>query len=139
MKSQGYVLNSELDKGLKKYGEENNLSPSFIINDLVESFLIDNDYLCIKLPENDNESKPEKIKNAPFSKTDNRYRIRKNINNKTYNYASVPVWEGRVAKEIVGFLKSKNWDIKYSIKSTGLKGRDQINYLLGEMEKEEDL
>ena len=38
MNSQGYVLTSELDKGLKKYGEDNNLSPSFILNVFLISF-----------------------------------------------------------------------------------------------------
>lgn len=135
MNSQGYKLTSELDKGLKKYGEDNNLSPSFILNDLVESFLIDKGYLSVKIPIEDIEIIPEKIKYAHFEKKWNRYQIQKCINGKTHTFASV-TQGARLAKEIVQFLKSKNWDIKYCSKSTGLKGVDQINFLLSEMEKE---
>ncbi len=138
MSSQGYVLISELDKGLKKYGEDNDLSPSFILNDLVESFLIDKGYLSIKFPIEHVEVTPEKIKNAPFDTIDNRYQIKKSINGKGWYFASV-TQGARIAKEIVQFLESKGWDIKYSTKSTGLKGVDQINFLLSEIEKENDI
>ena len=138
MNSQGYVLTSELDKGLKKYGEDNNLSPSFILNDLVESFLIDKGYLSIKFPIEHIEVTPEKIKNASFETKWNRYQIQKCINGKTWSFASV-TQGARIAKEIVQFLESKGWDIKYSTKSTGLRGVDQINFLLSEIEKGNEL
>lgn len=137
MNSQGYVLTAELDKGLKKYGEDNNLSPSFILNDLVETFLIDTGYLTVKFPEEEIEVAPEKIKHAHFDKKWKRYQIQKVIDGKTYTYASV-TQGARLAKEIIHFLESKNWDIKYAPKMTGLKGVDQINFLLSEMEKEKD-
>ena len=107
MNSQGYKLTSELDKGLKKYGEDNNLSPSFILNDLVESFLIDKGYLSVKIPIENIEIIPEKIKYAHFEKKWNRYQIQKCINGKTHTFASV-TQGARLAKEIVQFLKSKN-------------------------------
>ena len=135
MNSQGYKLTSELDKGLKMYGEDNNLSPSFILNNLVESFLIDKGYLNVKSPIETVEVASEKIKHAYFEKKSNRYRIMKWVNCKKYNFASV-TQGARVVKEIVQFLESKDWDIKYSIKSTGLKGVNQINFLFDEMEKE---
>lgn len=134
MTSQGYKLTSELDEGLKKYGGDNNISPTFILNDLVESFLIDKGYLSIK-PSIKNDNTPKKIKNAPFDKYRNRYFIVKSIKGKRYVYASVTQGAG-LAEELVQFLESKNWDIKYSTKSTGLKGAEQINFLLSEMEKE---
>lgn len=134
MTSQGYKLTSELDEGLKKYGRDNNISPTFILNDLVESFLIDKGYLSIK-PSIKNDNTPKKIKYAPFEKANNRYQIIKNIKGKRYTYASVTQGAG-LAEELVQFLESKNWDIKYSTKSTGLKGVEQINFLLSEMEKE---
>ena len=135
MNSHRYELTSELDKGLKKYGEDNNLSPTFIINDLVESFLIDKGYLSIKSSTEGIEITPERIKHASFEKKWNRYQIQKSINGKVYSFASV-TQGAYIAKEIVQFLNSKNWDIKYTIKSTGLKGSDQVNFLLSEMEKE---
>lgn len=135
MKFQGYKLASELDEGLKKYGEENNLSPSFIINDLVESFLVDKGYLGVKSCVEDVEVAPEKIKYANFHKNNKCYQIRKSFKGKAYYYASVNQGTGLV-KEIVQFLESKNWDTKYTSKSTGLKGVEQVNFLLKEMEKE---
>ncbi|MBQ2635397.1 MAG: hypothetical protein IJJ11_07895 [Methanosphaera sp.] len=134
MNSQGYKLTSELDKGLKKYGEVNNLSPSFIINDLVEAFLIDKGYLSVHFPVNDIEIVPEKIKYAHFQKKHGRYIIQKSIQGKRYYYASVTQGAG-LTKEIIQFLESKEWDVKYATSSTGLKGVDQINFLLNEMEK----
>ena len=136
MTSQGYRLTSELDEGLKKYGRDNNISPTFILNELVESFLIDKGYLSIK-PSIKNDNTPKKIKYAPFDKYRNRYFIVKWIKGKRYNYASVTQGAG-LAEELVQFLESKNWDIKYSTKSTGLKGTEQINFLLSEMEKEKE-
>ena len=135
MNSQGYVLTDELDKGLKKYGEDNNISPSFILNDLVETFLIDKGYLSVKFLVEDSEVAPEKIKYAHFEKKWNRYQIQKCIQGKTHTFASV-TQGAKIAKEIVQFLEIKGWDIKYCAKSTGLKGVDQINFLLREMEKE---
>lgn len=135
MNSQCYKLTSELDKGLKKYGEDNNLSLSFIINDLVESFLIDKGYLGVNFPVNDIEIVPEKIKHASFVKKSGRYQIKKTIHGKQYYYASVTQGAG-LTKEIIQFLESKEWDVKYATSSTGLKGVDQINFLLNEMEKE---
>lgn len=135
MKSQSYKLKPELNDGLIKYGEDNNLSPSFILNDLVETFLIDKGYLVIKIPVENIKVAPEKIKNAPFDKNSKRYRIQKYIDGKNYNYASV-TQGARLVNEIVQFLESKDWDIKYTLKMTGLKGVDQINFLLNEMEKE---
>lgn len=135
MTFQGYKLASELDEGLRKYGEENNLSPSFILNDLVESFLVDKGYLGVKSCVEDVEVAPEKIKYAPFDKRDKRYVIRKRVNGKCCTYASVNQGKGLV-KEIIQFLESKNWDTKYTTKSTGLKGVEQVNFLLKEMEKE---
>ena len=70
MTSQGYKLTSELDEGLKKYGRDNNVSPTFILNDLVESFLIDKGYLSIK-PSIKKDNTPKKIKYAPFDKDGN--------------------------------------------------------------------
>lgn len=135
MKSQSYKLKPELNDGLIKYGEDNNLSPSFIINDLVETFLIDKGYLGIKIPVENIKVAPEKIKYAYFEEKGKRYRIKKGFGSKVLCYASV-TQGARLTKELIQFLESKNWDIKYSTKSTGLTGVDQINFLLSEMEKE---
>ena len=130
MKSQTYKLRNELDKGLRKYGEDNNLSPISIIEDLVEDFLCSKDYLEMSFASV--PSKPEEIKNASYRERGG-YQIRKTIKGKLIWYGSCksPV----IAKEIVSFLESVNWDEKYSSKKTGLKGDNQINFLLEEMEK----
>jgi len=132
MNSQGYKLKPELDNGLIKYGEDNNLSPISIIEELVEDFLCRNDYLCAEPIIG--PVKIEKIKNANYRKDIGAYRIRKRIRGKREEFGMIK--SPRVAKDIVFFLESKNWDIKYSTKSTGLKGAEQINFLLSEMEKE---
>ena len=124
MNSQGYKLRTELEEGLQKYGESNNLSPLSIIEKLVEDFLCDEKVLCVSVVES--PSKIEKIKNANYRKECGAYRIRKSIDGKS------PIF----AKEIINFLESKEWDIKYSTKKTGLKGVAQINFLFNEMEKE---
>lgn len=132
MKSQSYKLNPNLDDGLRKYGEDNNLSPLSIIEELVEDFLCRNDYLCAEV-----EITPvqiEKIKNANYRKEIGAYRIRKQINGKReeFGLTKSPI----IAKDIVSFLETVGWDIKYSMSCTGLKGPDQINFLLNEIEKE---
>lgn len=130
MKSQTYELRDELDKGLKKYGEDNNLSPISIIEDLVEDFLCSKDYLEMSFASV--PSKPEKIKNAFYREDRGVYEIQKSLNGKRhYGNTKSPV----IAKEIVSFLKTVNWDKKYTTKKTGLKGDNQINFLLEEMEK----
>lgn len=132
MKSQSYKLKPELDNGLMKYGEDNNLSPISIIENLVEDFLCRNDYLCAEVEIG--PAKIEKIKNATYRKEIGTYRIRKRINGKREEYGSTK--SPMVAKDIVVFLEGVNWDSKYSISETGLKGEAQINFLLSEMEKE---
>lgn len=74
---------------------------------------------------------------------------RSNVNENSFIYSSKNKWYIRrnyvnygtydtieKAKEVRAFLIMKNWDIKYSTKSTGLKGAKQVNFLLSEMEKE---
>ena len=132
MNSQGYKLRTELEEGLQKYGESNNLSPISIIEKLVEDFLCDEEVLCVSVVES--PSKIEKIKNANYRKECGAYRIRKSVDGKriVYGQTKSPIF----AKEIINFLESKEWDIKYSTKKTGLKGVAQINFLFNEMEKE---
>lgn len=130
MKSQGYMLRTELDDGLRRYGEDNNLSPISIIEELVEDFLCSKDYLHFQLEPS--HPKIEKIKNAQWLRGE--YQIRKGIKNKRLTYGSSK--SPTVVKEIINFLESKNWDVKYCSKNTGLKGVEQINFLLSEMEKE---
>ena len=131
MKSQGYRLRTELDDGLRKYGEDNNLSPISIIEELVEDFLCNNDYLSTTfelIP-----SKPEKIKYAYWRKDNGSYQIAREFERIKYTFGHTKSLA--VAKEIISFLKSVNWDVKYSTRNTGLKGEDQINFLLSEIEK----
>ena len=132
MKSQGYRLRTELDDGLRKYGEDNNLSPISIIEELVEDFLCSKDYLHFQIGQNN--SKIEKIKNAKFDKRSGAYQIRGGSPRATYGSSKSPA----VVKDIITFLESKEWDVKYCSKNTGLRGEDQINFLLSEIEKKGD-
>lgn len=135
MNSQKYILNSELDKGLKKYGEDNNLSPLSIVEELVEDFLIKKGYFTINITMEPKGEQPiEKIKYAGYESKKERYQIKKHINGIQYNYGSI-TQGASLTKELVTFLESVDWDTKYSTKETGLKGTAQINFLLNEMEK----
>ena len=134
MKSQSYKLNPELNNGLIKYGEDNNLSPISIIEELVEDFLCRNEYLGVEM-----ESTPpkiEKIKYADYDKRSESYGIRKSINGKRKRFGASK--SPRIVKDIIKFLESKDWDLKYAVSNTGLMGEKQINFLLGEMEKEQN-
>ena len=135
MNSKGYRLKSELEKGLRKYGEDNNLSPISIIEELVENFLTDKEYLSINPLLEKVDDPIEKIKYASFEKKWGRYQITKQVNGKKYHYGSI-TQGASIAQELVDFLESVNWDTKYSTKETGLKGIEHINFLLSEMEKE---
>lgn len=132
MKSQGYLLRNDLDEGLRRYGEDNNLSPISIIEELVEDFLCSKDYLHFQIGQNN--SKIERIKNANFDKRCGVYQIRGGSPRETYGSSKSPA----VVKDIINFLESKDWDVKYCSKNTGLRGVEQINFLLSEMEKNED-
>lgn len=131
MNSQGYKLRTELNDGLVKYGEDNNISPISIIEELVEDFLCQKDYLCSTFEPCSSEV--EKIRYTNYDKRGKVYNIQKSITGGKYNYGSSksPV----IVKEIICFLESVEWDIKYSTKNTGLRGTKQINFLLNEMEK----
>ena len=130
MKSQSYTLRTELDEGLRRYGEDNNLSPISIIEELVEDFLCSKDYLHFQIGQDN--SKIEKIKHAKFDKRRGTYQIRWGSPIKTYGSSKSPA----VVKDIITFLESKEWDVKYSTKNTGLRGVEQINFLLSEMEND---
>ena len=132
MKSQGYLLRNDLDEGLRRYGEDNNLSPISIIEELVEDFLCSKDYLHFQIGQNN--SKIEKIKNAKFDKRSGAYQIRGGSPRKTYGSSKSTA----VVKDIITFLERKDWDVKYCSKNTGLRGVEQINFLLSEMEKNRD-
>ena len=131
MNSQGYKLRTELNDGLVKYGEDNNLSPISIIEELVEDFLCQKDYLCSTFEPCSSEV--EKIRHTNYDKRSKIYTIQKCITGLKYCYGSSksPV----IIKEIICFLESVEWDIKYSTKNTKLRGTKQINFLLNEMEK----
>lgn len=135
MKSQSYKLNPNLNNGLIKYGKDNNIPPLSIIEELVEDFLCRNDYLCADFEVG--PVKIEKIKNANYRKDAEAYRIRKNVQGKReeFGLTKSPI----IAKDIVSFLESVDWDVKYARSTTGLKGSEQINFLLNEMEKEKKL
>ena len=132
MKSQSYTLRTELDEGLRRYGEDNNLSPISIIEELVEDFLCSKDYLHFQLDQNN--SKIEKIKHARFDKRSGAYEIRGGYPTKNYGSSKSPA----VVKDIITFLKSKDWDVKYCSKNTGLRGVEQINFLLSEIENDKE-
>ena len=134
MKSQSYKLKPELNNGLMKYGEDNNLSPLSIIEELVEDFLCRNDYLCVEVEVS--QPKIEKIKYAEYDKRVESYGIRKTIDGKRRRFGASK--SPRIVKDIIHFLESENWDSKYSTSNTGLYGEDQINFLLSEMEKEKN-
>ena len=132
MKSQSYTLRIELDEGLRRYGEDNNLSPISIIEELVEDFLCSKDYLHFQLDQNN--SKIEKIRNTMFDKRSGAYQIRGGYPRETYGSSKSPA----VVKDIITFLKSKEWDVKYCSKNTGLRGVEQINFLLSEIENDKE-
>lgn len=134
MKSQSYKLSPELNEGLVKYGEDNNLSPISIIEELVEDFLCHKDYLSAEIEEI--PTKIEKIKNANYRKDVNSYRIRKRIQGKREEFGATK--SPRIAKDLVAFLESEGWNLKYSVNNTGLNGEDQINFLLNEMENQKE-
>lgn len=135
MNSKGYRLKSELEKGLEKYGEENNLSPISIIEELVEAFLTDKEYLDVSPLIEKEETPIERIKYAFYDKTRNRYQIIKTVEGKRHTYGSI-TQGASLTRELIDFLESVNWNTKYSTNETGLKGTEQINFLLNEMEKE---
>ena len=134
MTSENYRLRDELDEGLRKYGEDNNLSPISIIEDLVEDFLCRKDYLQFQAEPTHSER--EKIKHAYWRKDNCSYQIAREINRIKYTFGHTK--SSVVAKEIISFLNRVNWDVKYSVKNTGLKGDEQINFLLNEIEKEKE-
>lgn len=138
MKSNSYKLPSNLDEGLRKYAESNNLSPISIINELVEDFLIKENVLTIPLviSEKEEPAPVEKIKHASYSPSKGSYQIRKRVGKMDYGYGTVH--HAGLAKELVKFLESENWDVKYSTNETKLNGVKQINFLLKEMKKKEE-
>ena len=127
-------------EGLLQYERDTNLSPQSVIESLVEDFLIKKGYLVIS---NSNEfiSFPSELNKPPLKHTYDRgngvLRIYYSRNGRKDNYGSTSDYNK--AKIIVEFLKSKEWDLKYSVSQTKLKGKKQIEFLLSEIEKESEL
>lgn len=138
MNSKSYRLKSELDEGLTKYAEDNNLHPLSIIEDLVECFLTDKEYLSVNPLIEKKDTHIEKIKYTYYDETKKRYQIGKFVDGKKHLYGSI-TQGASITREVVNFLESVNWDTKYSTSNTGLKGAEQINFLLSEMEKVNEL
>lgn len=127
-------LKNEIKEGLLKYGKDNNAQPFNIIESLVEEFLYKNKYLVVGVGDKEVPF-PQELNKPHISfveKNHGKYRVRRRINGYRYNFASCDYEEARL---IVEFLESKNWDLKYSTKESGLNGREQVEFLLGEIEK----
>ena len=140
MKSKNYDLKTELMDGLCKYGRDTNLSPKSIIESLVEDFLVKKGYLVISDPE-EFVSFPSELNKPPIKNTmvlpNGKLRIRKRVDTFQYSYCTANNYDE--AKTIVDFLENENWNPKYSTKQTKLKGNKQLEFLLNEIEKENEL
>jgi len=136
MKLEELPLKDELKEGLIKYARDNNLSLLSLLESLVEDFLIKKEYLVIcdiDVPiEFPTIHPPKNI----FLRENGKFQVMKFINGKKRNFMSGSYAD---AKIVVEFLKSKEWDIKYSTSETKLRGQKQVEFLLNEIEKEEQL
>lgn len=138
MKSKNYDLKTELMDGLCKYGRDTNISPKFIIESLVEDFLVKKGYLVISNSE-EFVSFPSELNKPPIrntSKHGNGLQITKVVNGHRYRYGTCGYDE---AKILVKFLESENWNRKYSTAQTKLKGKEHIDFLFTELEKRNNL
>lgn len=137
MKFNDCPLKSELTEGLIQYERDNNISPLSLIESLLEKFLYDEGYLVtgagdnvVPFPSNLNHAH---LKYTTIRENGN-LQIRKDIGGKIYTYGAYKEYD--IIKRIIEFLKSKDWNVKYSTMNTKLRGEKQIEFLLCEMEKE---
>ena len=141
MKFNECQLRDELVEGLIQYGRDANLSPSSIIESLLEEFLCKKGYLVYGVGD-EIIPFPAELNQITLKHTYDRgngtLRIYCSLKgNKKANYGSTNDYNE--AKIIVDFLECKNWDLKYSTSQTKLRGRKQIDFLLNEIEREKEL
>lgn len=139
MKFNEQSLKDELANGLLEYERDTNLSPFSVVESLIEKFLFKKGYLSYGAGDN-KVSFPCKLNQPRFKYTrfrkNGKLQVRKQIGGKVYNFG---ICEYGEAEMIIEFLKSKNWDIKYSTFQTKLRSKKQIEFLLNEIEKENEL
>lgn len=139
MKFNDCPLRNELKEGVFQYGRDNSISPLSLIEKLLEEFLYKKGYLVVGVVDEDvpfpAELNQPRITHAVPTRS-GRFEIRHMHDGKNWHYG---VCDYEDAKILVEFLKHKNWDTKYSTSQTKLKGKKQIDFLFGEMEKESEL
>ena len=136
MKFNDCPLKNELKEGLLQYERDTNISPLSLIENLLEEFLYKKGYLVVGGGE-ENVPFPSELNKPPIEftnlKKSGNLEIRKTVDGNRYSFAYCTYDE---AKILVEFLKSKNWDVKYSTKHSLFKGKEHIAFLFNEMEKE---
>lgn len=139
MKFNNYPLRNELKEGLLQYERDTNISPHSLVESLIEKFLIKEEYLIVGAGDEDVPF-PTELNHPPIKNVQDRgngkFQIYRRIDGIQYRYGTGKYDEVKI---LVEFLKSKNWDLKYSTIRTKLKGRKQIDFLFSEMEKESEL
>lgn len=139
MKFNNCLLRNELKEGLLQYERDTNISPHFLVESLIENFLIKEEYLIVGAGEGDvpfpTELNQPKIRYA--NRTPNgKFEIRKTKGGKNLHFGRFNYNDSKI---VVEFLESKNWDSKYSTSQTQLKGKKQSDFLFKEIEKENEL
>lgn len=100
-------------------------------------------FLYSKLDINESKKKLDitesENKDMYIFKNKDKYQVQKTISRSGSNvklgFGTYTTWEE--AYEVKEFIRSKNWDSKYSTNETGLKGKKYIQWLYNEMEKEQ--
>jgi len=126
-------LKDELKEGLIKYARDNNISLLSLLESLIEDFLIKKEYLVICDFDNPVEFPAISPIKHMWQRENGKWGVSKNIGGSGVYFGT---FEYKDAKEVVLFLESKSWDLKYSTKQTGLRGQKQVDYLFKEMAKD---
>lgn len=142
MKFNDCPLRNELKQGLLQYERDTNISPLSIIESLIEDFLYKNEYLTVGGGDEEVPFPTELIKprlpHTTFKTANKKWYIQKRHGKQMSYYAYFEEERYEEAKMIIEFLKGKNWDLKYTMKQTNLSGNEQFDFLLNEIEKEQN-
>ena len=141
MKFNDCPLRDELRQGMAQYERDTNVSPLSLIESLIEDFLYKQGYLVVvgdeEVPFPTELIKP-RLPHTTFKSSSKKWCIQKRYGKTIVAYAYFEEDRYEEAKKVIQFLKSKNWDLKYSIKQTKLSGKEQFDFLLSEVEKEKE-
>lgn len=129
---------------LYRYERETCLSLNILVEKYLEEVLYKNGYLNAGIE--DEEPPEEEISPEVASEDDDLkyiyknpdgglYRVQRKINGESVNFGTHSL---EMAKKVRNFMIIKNWDINYSSKVTGLRGKNYSDWFYSEIEKEEN-